>query len=218
TEYGGDQVAKVTTSGTFTEYPLAEVNAQPEAIVSLGGALWFTESHANNIATSTTGGAVTVFPVPSASTTPDGIAVGPDGNLWFTEFFGNKVGRALPAAVTALVLPSQAVPKTLTVVQGTTVDWMFLAKATIGGAAGIIDFGASPVAYDVVPLAGAGTYAYSDISSGAKAKVKVPLVVMPISGSVSTTFTVTWAAGAAPPGYVFDVQIKRPGSSSFVNW
>jgi hypothetical protein len=30
---------------------------------------------------------------------PDGIAAGPDGNLWFTEFYGDRIGRITPAGV-----------------------------------------------------------------------------------------------------------------------
>jgi sugar lactone lactonase YvrE len=30
---------------------------------------------------------------------PDGITAGPDGNLWFTEFLGNRIGRITPAGV-----------------------------------------------------------------------------------------------------------------------
>ena len=30
---------------------------------------------------------------------PNGIVAGPDGNLWFTEFLGKRVGRITPAGV-----------------------------------------------------------------------------------------------------------------------
>ena len=36
---------------------------------------------------------VTEFPVPTPSSAPAGITVGPDGALWFTEENGNKIGR-----------------------------------------------------------------------------------------------------------------------------
>jgi virginiamycin B lyase len=36
------------------------------------------------------------FPV---SSSPWGITAGPDGNLWFTEHSGNKIGRITPAGV-----------------------------------------------------------------------------------------------------------------------
>ena len=39
------------------------------------------------------------YPIPSANTNPGGIALGPDGNLWFTEMAGNKIGKITPAGV-----------------------------------------------------------------------------------------------------------------------
>jgi len=44
-----------------------------------------------------------LFPVPSTAT---GITTGPDGNLWFTMFYGNKIGRMTTAGVvTSFALP-----------------------------------------------------------------------------------------------------------------
>src|SRR5205823_5779856 len=39
----------------------------------------------------------TEFSIPTASSDPHGIVTGPDGNLWFTEFSGNNIGRITPA-------------------------------------------------------------------------------------------------------------------------
>jgi streptogramin lyase len=33
------------------------------------------------------------YPVPTAAAEPHGITLGPDGNLWFTESLGNKIGK-----------------------------------------------------------------------------------------------------------------------------
>src|SRR2546422_9118339 len=41
---------------------------------------------------------------------PTSIIAGRDGNLWFTERFGNKIGRIAPASGLINVLP-QALPK-----------------------------------------------------------------------------------------------------------
>lgn len=43
-----------------------------------------------------TSAAVTEFTVPTADSQPSGIAVGPDGNLWFTENNAGKIGRMTP--------------------------------------------------------------------------------------------------------------------------
>src|SRR5215467_7527426 len=52
-------------------------------------------------------GEVTEFPVPTpnglfwfvANSAPEDITAGPDGNLWFTEAKGNKIGRITTAGV-----------------------------------------------------------------------------------------------------------------------
>jgi len=41
-------------------------------------------------------GTITEFPVPTSSSQPAGITAGPDGNLWFTERLGDKIGRITP--------------------------------------------------------------------------------------------------------------------------
>jgi virginiamycin B lyase len=45
------------------------------------------------------------FPVPTASSGPFQIAVGPDGNLWFTENRGNKIGEINPTTHAILEFP-----------------------------------------------------------------------------------------------------------------
>ena len=44
-------------------------------------------------------GTITEFPLPTGGS-PSGITAGPDGNLWFTEFNGNKIGRITPGGTT----------------------------------------------------------------------------------------------------------------------
>jgi streptogramin lyase len=40
-------------------------------------------------------GKIREFAVPTAGSSPSGITAGPDGNLWFTEPGGNKIGQLL---------------------------------------------------------------------------------------------------------------------------
>lgn len=42
-------------------------------------------------------GTITAFPAPTSASEPQGITAGPDGNLWFTEWGGNKIGRISPS-------------------------------------------------------------------------------------------------------------------------
>src|SRR5262249_22884463 len=39
------------------------------------------------------------YPLPKNRSLPWAIAVGPDGNIWFTEAVGNRIGRITPAGV-----------------------------------------------------------------------------------------------------------------------
>jgi virginiamycin B lyase len=48
-----------------------------------------------------TRGEITEFALP-ADTKPIGIAAGVDGNIWFTAFKSNKIGRITPAGVVSL--------------------------------------------------------------------------------------------------------------------
>jgi streptogramin lyase len=50
---------------------------------------------------------ITEFPLPTANSSPTGIIRGPDGNLWFTEYMGNRIGRITPTGrVTEFPLPT----------------------------------------------------------------------------------------------------------------
>lgn len=62
------------------------------------GALWFV---ATGIGRLTTDGEVTLFPVPAGDAQLFDLAVGADGNVWFTEF-GGRVGRITPAGEVAM--------------------------------------------------------------------------------------------------------------------
>ncbi|MGZ3644267.1 MAG: virginiamycin B lyase family protein [Ktedonobacteraceae bacterium] len=52
-------------------------------------------------------GIITEFPVPTSNSLPQGITLGPDGNLWFTEYSGNKIGRITPTGtITEYPIPT----------------------------------------------------------------------------------------------------------------
>src|SRR5258708_39777491 len=49
---------------------------------------------------------VTEFSIPTANSTPFSITAGADGNIWFTETGGNKIGRiSLAGAITEFSAP-----------------------------------------------------------------------------------------------------------------
>jgi len=64
----------------------------------------------------------------------------------------------------------------------------------------------------------AGSYPYHcSIHTSMTGTVKVPVQVIPPSGSVGTAFRVTVAAVAAPSGFVYDIQ-RRKGSGDWTAW
>ena len=65
---------------------------------------------------------------------------------------------------------------------------------------------------------GAGKYVYDDPSHpSTKGKVAVPITVQYLPGTLNTA-QVLWGAAQAPAGFAFDVQIKPPHASSFMDW
>jgi virginiamycin B lyase len=56
--------------------------------------LWYTTD--DSVSRITTTGAVTEFPTPTQPSGTEGIAVGADGTIWFTENAANKIGRISP--------------------------------------------------------------------------------------------------------------------------
>jgi streptogramin lyase len=85
TEYGGQKIGRLTTSGVLTEFPI------PGALQLIGiasgsdGNIWFTDQLTGKIGRMTTsGGNITQLTLPTGSF-PQGITAGPDKNLWFVD-------------------------------------------------------------------------------------------------------------------------------------
>src|SRR6266571_1823598 len=50
---------------------------------------------------------ITEYPTPTTPSEPTGVTSGPDGNLWFTEFYGNKIGRiTIGGAISEYSIPT----------------------------------------------------------------------------------------------------------------
>jgi len=90
------------------------------------------------------------------------------------------------------------------------VQWNFAAAGEVKDATGLglFDSGSHAAPYTFwSSISAAGLYA---VSCGAgSSKVNVPVSV----ARTSSGLAVTWAAGTAPSGFVYDVQVKAPGSA-----
>jgi streptogramin lyase len=96
TERSVNRIGRITPTGARTDFSvgitpgggLNEITAGP------GGDLWFTEPTSQRIGRITPAGVVTEFPIGFAT---NGIAVAPDGNLWYSTYSPqNGIGRLTP--------------------------------------------------------------------------------------------------------------------------
>jgi streptogramin lyase len=104
---GRGALVRVTPSGAVTRWP---ASTSPFAIpfgIAAGpdGNLWLSLAMGNadrgGIGRATTAGEVTLFPVqslrgPHFESMPADLTAGPDGNVWFTEFQQDAIGRITP--------------------------------------------------------------------------------------------------------------------------
>jgi virginiamycin B lyase len=119
-ESSANKVAKLTTSGTFTEYTISTPASRPAGIAASPGRitagpdgnLWFIEAAA--VARVTTSGVITEYPLPACQLCGgetngllSSITSGPDGNVWFTEYTRHMVAKVTTSgAITEYRVPS----------------------------------------------------------------------------------------------------------------
>ncbi len=130
---------------------------------------------------------ITEFPVPTAGSAPRDITTGPDGNLWFTEYLGNKIG--VLHRVAPMVYVANAGSHSVSVINPTT--QMVVATISVGH---------NPVEVVVTPdgstvyVANAGSNSVSVIDT------------------TSNNVTKTVAVGFNP----VNIAIKRDGTRAYV--
>jgi Streptogramin lyase len=117
-----NKIGRLTTAGAVSEYPLPKAEWCAGAIAAgPDGALWFAESSAcgsvvngtttvNAIGRIATDGTITEYALPGASFQGVWfIVAGPDGAMWFNEYYAGKIGRiTMQGMVTEYPFPSLA--------------------------------------------------------------------------------------------------------------
>lgn len=92
-----NSVGRMTPEGIITEFPVPTADSGPGAIAAgAEGNLWFLED-IGNVGRVTPSGTITEFSVGDhvfggASGPRSTICLGPDNQLWFTEYVGSKIG------------------------------------------------------------------------------------------------------------------------------
>jgi plastocyanin len=162
----------------------------------------------------------------------DDVTYAPQTVIW-VMWFNQNILKPLPingtcdqaAAVNTVfvtVNDTGFAPTSATSPQGGTVQWNLLGSvshsATDNTGMGLFDSGAqAPGGSFQYIFQAAGNYGVIDTPTGHTGTISVPLIA-PATGAVNVPFTVTWAAAAPPAGFVEDVQVQKPGSSSWVAW
>lgn len=98
TEENGHKIARITTDGQITEFPISNPSAPGEITAGPPGdrSVWFTEFGANPPKVGripVDGGPPQEFALPDGFYGPDGITAGPDGAIWFTLNSAGRIGR-----------------------------------------------------------------------------------------------------------------------------
>jgi plastocyanin len=122
------------------------------------------------------------------------------------------------------VSDNQFGPEDVTVLKrGDSVSWGFVGgkdhSVTETSGLELFDSGYAPperIEYTMVfPAAGSFPYHCKDPNHAGSmtGRVHVKVGRTPANGHLGTTFTIKWAQKPADPGYVFDVQMKKPGGN-----
>jgi hypothetical protein len=56
------------------------------------------------------------------------------------------------------------------------------------------------------------------MATGHAMKMSVPMTASASTGTLSSTFKIAWASNAPPSGYVYDIEIRRPGYTTYTYW
>jgi streptogramin lyase len=95
TEPGTNSIGRLPVTGSpLTEYGIPTAGSQPSSIVAaIDGNLWFLEQHAKQLARmATNGNVIAEYPLNNTQS-PDRLLQGVDGNFYFTDTLGNKIGQ-----------------------------------------------------------------------------------------------------------------------------
>ena len=109
------KIAKLTPSGTVSEYALPN-NSHPEGITTgPDGKLWYTDYHTSKIGKiNPASGNYNEYALPAGSE-PLYITTGSDEKLWFTEYGTNKIGEiSTTGTITEYALPAGSRPVGIT--------------------------------------------------------------------------------------------------------
>lgn len=105
-DMGLSSLRSITTSGVLG-VQFGGLNNPREVVTGSDGNLWVSEFNGGTITRVTPFGSMTRFPLPPGSFFPQGVALGPDGNVWFTA--SDMIGKITPSGtITRFTPPTEA--------------------------------------------------------------------------------------------------------------
>ena len=208
-----------------TTPPVVSISAGPDSVTtSTSASFTFGASHSSTFQCEIDG------VVPKTCTSPKtytGLAAGPHFFSVIAKDANGFLGETSwhwAVAMPVTVRDFRFVPATARPGQGVNVLWSFTGPSnhtvTDMSGLGLFDSGPEPPGSTFAYLfTAAGTYSYHcTIHPSMQGQAKVPLLISPITGSVTTPFSIVWASVSAPAGLIYNVQVRRPGSSTWANW
>lgn len=183
------QVARITTSGTVTTYPVPSVG---DGAIAPGpdGSLWFAES-TGAVGRITTSGSVSQFWIPSGQT-PISLTAGPDGDLWFVTT--HSVGRlATPNSSSTPIATVRPTLSTSTPAAGQPVSVTGTGSWTNGPTTFSYQWYSCTAAVTCAPISGATTASYTPTAAQSGDLLQVAVTASNTSGSGQTTSSQTAA-------------------------
>ena len=117
---GTSKIAKVTTTGTFTEFSTLFAPPPPDnplgLVDRLDGNIWYVANGSSRVGfQGISSGVAGETSIPTANSGPFGIATAPDNNLYYTESAVDKIGRIanLFSAQSEISLTAGSVPESI---------------------------------------------------------------------------------------------------------
>jgi streptogramin lyase len=223
TSLAGRSIGRITMSGEITEFPIPDGFGNVGAIApGFDGNMWFLQSDASLVGAISTDG--DFFEPFRTGTYPTEIVAGTDGGMWISERFdSNAMARLDVEAGDASVISTDVrfLRRVVTVQLGGEVRWLFqgATEHSVTDRMGLFDTGLRPVgSLEAFAYPFAGSFTYWDRGDpDLKGRVDVAIEIPPDAGA-GVPFTVTWAIDPPPRGYVFDVQVRLPGSTGWATW
>jgi hypothetical protein len=171
------------------------------------------------------GTAWTTFPSPQIGGDLErfnAVVTTPGGNVWAAGSRNGYLGTLVERLCPIKVRDSGFSPTATNVPQGSSVAWSFPDynatdhTVTDDSGMGMFDSGAvSGGGSFVEQFLSAGTFPIADSTTLNTSSISVPVLT---SAAPGLHAVVTWARITAPTDFVYDIQVRRPGTANFVAW